>query len=233
MSNFNTVAFLEDAMKVHLRVGDTLSDADVMRKLDTFIDYGDNCRFSKALDEICTNVVGRTMFKLLICKLTPCRILKIIDVGPNETGELLHDQTGSSYSYSTHTVKINLNVYSSSGIGISERQYYCMDSKRNIVPKLKSLSASVFHEFVHCLHHLEDGIRYDAYRDKNSLPAGNPWTTKEELRTISGYIEKDDYASVNIYDPIFDNCFDFYNYCIAKERMKSLAVFKPVIAGVR
>jgi hypothetical protein len=89
-------------------------------------------------------------------------------------------------------------------MGIPERQYYCMDERGNISLKLKSLSSSIFHEFTHCLHEIEDRGRYDV--DRHSV-VPDPWTDREERRTISGYIEADTYTPVNIYDPICDNCY--------------------------
>jgi hypothetical protein len=59
--SFNKDAFLEDAKNVHLKEGDTLPDIDVRREIDRFIDY-DRSLFSKALDEVCSNIVGNTMF---------------------------------------------------------------------------------------------------------------------------------------------------------------------------
>jgi hypothetical protein len=38
----------------------SIPDSEVRKKLDEFIDYGKNPRFSKALDEICDNLVGQT-----------------------------------------------------------------------------------------------------------------------------------------------------------------------------
>jgi hypothetical protein len=40
---------------------------------------------------------------------------------------------------------------------------------------------------------------------------GNPWYDKEELRTISGYIEADAYVSTDTYDPICNNCYCLHN----------------------
>jgi hypothetical protein len=84
MSNFNTAAFLGDARRVHLRVhlevGDTLPDIDVRERIDEFIDY-DKSLFSRALDDVCSNVVGRMMFTLLMTKKPPGQRLKITNIG--------------------------------------------------------------------------------------------------------------------------------------------------------
>jgi hypothetical protein len=206
MSNFNTTAFLEDAKRIHLKVGDTLPDLNIKERIDEVIDY-DKSLFSMALDEICKNIVGNTMFRLLVSKKPPGRRLRIVDIGPEQTGKLLSKQKGSSYK--NYSVKINSNVYSRDGVGIPERQYYCVDERDNVSLKMKSLSASLFHEFTHFLHHVEDRRRYSEYSAENSLPDGDIWHTKEERRTISGYIDP------GIYDPICDNCFRLYDSLVS------------------
>jgi hypothetical protein len=199
--SFNKAAFLEDANKVHLEVGGTLPVINVRREIDKFIDY-DRSLFSRALDDICSNIVGNTMFTLLMTKLSPGRRLGIIDIGPAETRtvEALVDQKGSSYSREIHAVNINLNVYKRSGIGIRARQYYCIDEKGGIALKRKSVPSSLFHEFTHYLHHVEDAEQYERDRTPPD-PRDELWTSKEECRTIAGYI------APNIFDPICDNCF--------------------------
>jgi hypothetical protein len=144
-------------------------------------------------------------------KLPAGQKLRIVDIGPDEAKKTPDKQTGSSYSHAMHAVKINLNVYDKLGVGIPDRQYYCVDETGNIALKLKSVSSSLFHEFTHCLHHMEDWRRYDSYRAKKSLPDGDPWSTKEERRTIAGYIEADVYELGNTFDPICDNCFHLYD----------------------
>jgi hypothetical protein len=106
-------------------------------------------------------------------------------------------------------------MYGSDGVGIPERQYYCVDADGNIIHKRKSLVGSLFHEFTHCLHHIGDGMRYCVYSGEDSLSDDSPsfqklWSTREELRTISGYVAADCYTASGIYDPICDNCFELY-----------------------
>ncbi|MDR2723667.1 MAG: hypothetical protein LBB25_00465, partial [Holosporaceae bacterium] len=71
---FNHEKFVNTVKQKHLKpeeipTYESIPDSDVREKLDDFIDYGKNPRFSKALDEICENVVGRTMFKVLLTKM--------------------------------------------------------------------------------------------------------------------------------------------------------------------
>jgi hypothetical protein len=56
------------------------------------------------------------------------------------------------------------------------------------------------------LHHIEDATRYDLDR-YSSVP--RPWHSKEERRTISGYIDP------GIFDPICDNCFHLYDSVVS------------------
>jgi hypothetical protein len=218
--SFNTTAFLDDAKRVHLRSYSEVSEfgsipyTSVRSRLteitlDGFTDDEEEL-VSKALDDICSNVVGNTMFRLLMAKKLPDE-LTITNIGPEQTltGNSLLDQKGSSYL--DYGVRVNPNVYDKNGIGIPERQYYCADESGGIALKPKSISASMFHEFTHCLHEVESRRRYRVYRAPKSLPRGNPWHTKEERRTISGYIEADAYVRSNTFDPICDNCFHMYD----------------------
>jgi hypothetical protein len=213
-SEFNTNQFIIDAKTIHLTQDEipkfeAIPDTAVRSELDKFIDY-DKSLFSTALDDICENIVGRTMFKILIIKLTPCSRIRITDIGYEQSYDErpLSKQKGSAYSHTTYTVKINTNFYNNSGTGISERQYYCVDKNSNITLKPKYVTNSMFHEFTHCLHHIGDGMRYEAYR-RASTPA--LWTNREERRTISGYVEADCYTATDVYDPICDNCFVLCN----------------------
>jgi hypothetical protein len=203
---FNEEAFLEDAEKIHLKSDDELSAfesvpyTDVRSRLANitlagFTDDG-KALLSKSLDDICNNVVGKTMFRLLIAKKDPSE-LTITNIASREYGQPLVKQEGSSYD--DYDVWINLNVYDSSGVGIPERRYYYVDERKNITKGLKSLSGSLFHEFVHCLHDVENRIQYVTYYH-SQLSGNNYWDDKEERRTISGYIEADEYEPTNIFD---------------------------------
>jgi hypothetical protein len=145
------------------------------------------------------------MFMLLVSKKDPCE-LKIINIGPREAKNRLIDQEGSSYY--NYDVQVNLNVYNRNGVGIPDRQYYCVHESGNVALKLKSLSASIFHEFTHCLHEVENWRRYgrDCLSSTSDL-----WTDEEERRTIAGYINP------GVFDPICDNCFHLYDSIVNKK----------------
>jgi hypothetical protein len=185
--NFNKELFLENTRNIHLstpgeiRAYDVIQDEDVREKLDAFIDYGGNSRISAALDEICDNVVGRTMFKVLIPKLQDKHMSIVCRC---------KDNRGSHYKKCV--VYVNLARYEANGTGIPSRQYYYIKEDETLETKLKSLSGSIFHEFCHGLHHVS-GTTAD--RTKN----GTVWDNKEELRTITCFN----------HDPICDHIFDF------------------------
>jgi hypothetical protein len=133
--------------------------------------------------------------------------LKIINIGPEESGRKLIEQLGSSYGNSE--VRINLNLYDHAGVGIPERQYYGIDTNKTLVLKPKSVANSLFHEFTHCLHKVENSILYEYYR-KHSQKKDQIWSDYEEQRTIAGYFP------TGIYDPICENCFNLYDTIVSK-----------------
>jgi hypothetical protein len=152
------------------------------------------------------------MFRILLTKLPTEQKIKITNISKMEEKKPLIKQQGSSYH--NYEVRINLNMYNDNGTGIPGRHYYGVDSNGNIVHKPKSLARSIFHEFTHCLHHIEDAVRYDAHSNEKSLPKGilrNTWTNKEERRTISGYMDDE------TYDPICDHMFDYHQSIMKKE----------------
>jgi hypothetical protein len=69
--NFNKELFIEDVKKTHLNKEEiTRFDKgnNIREELDSIIDY-DKVLFSKALDDICNNSIGNTMFRLLLVKV--------------------------------------------------------------------------------------------------------------------------------------------------------------------
>jgi hypothetical protein len=254
---FNKNDFISDAINVHilpnkllsadvhkneLNIFNSINEEYLVSKLSYIIDY-DPALFTDALNEICDNTVGNIMFRLLMTKmmtkhkkkglenLDKNNKIKITNIGSSQQGRLLTKQKGSTYG--NNTVKINLNLYDSSDIGIPERQYYFVTKDGSTIHKLKSVSGSIFHEFVHCLHDIE--------KTKTKVKTHDYWTNKEELRTISGYIpgmshntddkivsrgrlssqklgffSKNEYIGESIYDPICDNCLNLYK-SLAKE----------------
>jgi hypothetical protein len=198
---FNNMKFLEDVRKVHLQSNEefaafnAVTDVRNRRNDMTLCEFvGDELTLiHRSLDNICANVVGETMFRLLMAKKNP-KELKITNIGPQEAKEKLVKQLGSSYG--NGEVQINLNLYDLAGIGIQERQYYGINANNTQELKPKSVSNSLFHEFTHCLHDIEDSSDYcRAYNQED-----HTWGDHEEMRTIAGYM--------GTYDPICENCFD-------------------------
>jgi hypothetical protein len=198
---FNEQKFLENAQKIHLKpeeisIYSGIPDGEIRKRLDDFVDCGGNLRFSKALDEICENLVGRTMFKLLMAKMTLNDILK--SRGKVRIMEQDNRSEGSKYCHKRFAVKINFDFYDDSGIGVPERQYYCLSARNEIERKLKSMVGSMFHEFCHCLHHISKTTK-----EFNTLCLEDSflkkiWLDDEELRTVTCFD----------HDPICDHCFD-------------------------
>ncbi|MDR2724288.1 MAG: hypothetical protein LBB25_03755, partial [Holosporaceae bacterium] len=114
---FNYLKFANAVKSIHLKPEEILTyesipDAEVRKKLDDFIDYEKNPRFSVTLDEICENIVGRTMFKMLMTKLMlQHKTMRICEH---------HNPNKGSY-YEDNAVYVNLSFYDASGIGIPSR----------------------------------------------------------------------------------------------------------------
>ncbi|MDR1333298.1 MAG: hypothetical protein LBJ69_02750 [Holosporales bacterium] len=201
--NFNRELFLENVRKIHLTDSeemvayDAIPDTDVRKRLSeiieldkTLISYKGKTlsnlathkeTFNRALDNVCSNVVGNTMFKLLLVKVSRARKIHLVN----------YDEDGSLFSPKDYAVKINLSLYDPGGVGIPSRQYYYIKEDGTLGTKLKSLNGSIFHEFCHGLH---DVSRTTADKTRD----GTIWFNKEELRTITCFN----------HDPICDHVFD-------------------------
>jgi hypothetical protein len=200
--SFNESKFLENAPKIHLKPEElpiyvAIADTDVRVKLDEFVDYDANPRFSAALDEICANIVGRAMFKILTTKMIVNNILKTN--GKIKIKEQDEKSKGSRFSSKEWAVKINSDFYELDGTGISDRQYYGVTKKGEVEQKLKSMSGSMFHEFCHALHYISrTNMKYGVHKICNSKELQEVWGEDEEFRTINCFE----------HDPICDHCFD-------------------------
>jgi glutaredoxin-related protein len=213
--NFNEVKFLENVQRIHLKLDEisiyeAIADADVRAKLNDFVGYDTNprfsvanTRFSAALDEICANIVGRTMFKVLMTKMISSDMLKAR--GKIEIKEQDEKPKGSRFSFEEWAVKINSDFYELDGTGISNRRYYGISQNGKVRTKLKSMAGSMFHEFCHALHHISGTkMDHDVYNLCVSAELKEVWKRDEELRTICCVRD----AVYGLMDPICDHCFD-------------------------
>jgi hypothetical protein len=184
---------MEQVKTVHLTDSKVLEQyeniTDIRKEIDTFIKH--EPVFNTYLDEICSNVVGNTMMKMLVANMKKTK--KQIKLYNN----YLSLVDSSFYSYGEQVISVKLCYYDKDGIGVPDRIYFGVDEKGTIVEKGKSLCRAIFHESVHALHESEDSV------DKTKLE--NFWHDQEERRTIAGYIDG------TVFDPICENCFDMYD----------------------
>ncbi|GHU17818.1 hypothetical protein FACS189472_05240 [Alphaproteobacteria bacterium] len=193
---FNELKFLTEVQRIHLNqeeigIYKAIQKSDVRSKLNNFVDYGNNPRFSAALDAICENLVGRTIFELLITKMiAKGKKMRIV----------AHNNQNEGSSYDNYVVYINLSRYDKNkgDVGIESMQYYCVNADGKIEIKLKSLAESIFHEFCHALHEVSGTYTPKVEKKCRLVLAEDFWTNDEELRTIC-CLE---------HDPICDHCFD-------------------------
>jgi hypothetical protein len=199
---FNTPKFATSIRKIHLttiqerQAYNSIPGGKARIRLDAFIDYDNNPRISAALDEICNNIVGNTIFRVLMSKMVVNNIL-------NNRGKLMiveqtRKRQGSGFSHDEFEVRINLSRYEINGIGIASRQYYYIKEDGTLGTKLKSLSGSLFHEFCHGLHHVSGTTAQPSVICPKGSGMRKIWNTDEELHTITCFN----------HDPICDHCFD-------------------------
>jgi hypothetical protein len=206
--DINTLKFLEGVKKIHLinpgeiEAYDAIPDTDVRKKLSEIIEIDKELKsykkvilcntiahkqtFNKVLDNICSNIVGNTLFKLLLIKMK--KPIYLVN----------YDEDGSGFSRDDYAVKINLSLYETNGNGKSSRQYYYVKDGGSLGTKLKSLSRSIFHEFCHGLHHASGTMASSNTICVNGSNMKDVWEADEELRTITCFSR----------DPICDHMFD-------------------------
>jgi hypothetical protein len=200
---FNQLKFTNAAKSIHVKseeisTYESIPDSEVRTKFSGFIKYGENPRFSKALDEICENIVGRTMFKILMTKLTTQH--KTMCICEH------HDPKEGSY-YEESVVYVNLSFYKENGEGIPSRYYFYITDTGEIKLKLKSLVGSIFHEFCHGLHDISGTYLSEIKTICTTHKIQDAWGDAEELRTITCFD----------HDPICDHCFDLCQSILKNE----------------
>jgi hypothetical protein len=214
---FDYEKFIKDTKKRHLgpneiSIFDSLEQANVSNVIDLDGEYeyksdgsdsyslfqnanDDRNMLQGALDTIYSNVVGRTLFKLLTIKLR--------NSSDRHIGLVNYPSNGSRYHEVSKAVFVNLLLYELDGSGVPERQYYSVDPGGRITLKQKSLEKSIFHELAHGLHYISDGRYANTALCQNGSAMETIWSDDEELRTITGY------ALGSQYDPICDHVFDY------------------------
>ncbi|MDR3117056.1 MAG: hypothetical protein LBT98_00550 [Puniceicoccales bacterium] len=205
---FREELFFEDAEKLHLTFDESwvysqIPDGEVRERLGEILAY--DSAFSAVLDEICSNVVGRTLFRLLSTKAAMAgkgQRLRLANRG---------DIAGSYYSRRDFAVLTNCGLFDGAGLARDGSCYYCLAEEGGIGSKPATFTATLFHEFCHALHDLEKiseiTVAGELHRSNRIL--GRTWDNAEELRTITGCI----YGVAQ--DPICDHCLDL-NLALAR-----------------
>ncbi|MDR0428445.1 MAG: hypothetical protein LBG86_00195 [Puniceicoccales bacterium] len=206
---FRREDFFHDAESIHLTFDETwvyssIQDCDVRKRLDEFVDYAPI--FSDTLDDMCENVVGRTLFRLIGTKST-------IRMNGRKIKLSNYEGKSSVYSRKDFAIMSNRSMFDDDGNGLSSRQYYYVNEKMELNVKSKNISMALFHEFCHALHDMEkiSEITEIGELHRSNEILGAIWDNAEELRTITGCI-----YGTN-YDPICDHCFDLCD-SIRKEK---------------
>lgn len=197
---FREELFFEDAEKLHLTFDESwvysqIPDCEVRERLGEILAY--DSIFSAVLDEICSNVVGRTLFRLLSTKAAMA--------GKEQNLRLVHrDCNGSYYSRRDFAVLTNRSLFDGAGLARDGSCYYCLEEEGKIGTKPATLTATLFHEFCHALHDLEkiSEITVTGELHRSNSVLARTWDNAEELRTITGCI----YGVAQ--DPICDHCLD-------------------------
>jgi hypothetical protein len=209
-TQFDEQKFRKSVKKIHIKpkemkIYSKISDGEVRLMLGEFVTCGKNPMIYHALDEICSNIVGRTMFKVLMTKMIVQKsgLMKIVETHDPEEGS----------SYKNNVVHINPDFYESSGVGKPFRYYFYIDENGEIDMKLKSLAGSLFHEFCHALHDVSGCYRIGAKTTCSSEKIDGTWHEDEELRTITCFLD----SNSGCHDPICDHCFDFCQSILKKE----------------
>ncbi|MDR3316950.1 MAG: hypothetical protein LBS68_02710 [Puniceicoccales bacterium] len=204
---FREDTFLRDAECLHLTFDETIvysqiEDADVRRRLGEFVRF--DGEFEKVLDELCSNVVGRTLFRLIATKATLRRQGQKIGLFHGEGYRNL-------YSRPDFAVLTDLGMFDEGGNGLDSHQYYCINGDGEIEVRGKTLVGTLFHEFCHALHDIEQITEITEMGElhRSNVILGYTWDNAEELRTITGCI-----YGVS-HDPVCDHCFDLC-YSITK-----------------
>ncbi|MDR2030179.1 MAG: hypothetical protein LBP65_01790 [Puniceicoccales bacterium] len=199
---FREDLFIEDVGRLHLTFDESwvysqIQDGEVRERLGEILAY--DAIFSPVLDEICSNIVGRTLFRLLSTKASIA--------GKEQKIRLVNRAiNGSYYSRKDFAILTNRNLFDDNGLSRDGSQYYCLDNAGGIGAKPATLTSILFHEFCHALHDLEkiSEITEAGELHRSNAILGRTWDNAEELRTIAGCI----YGIAQ--DPLCDHCLDLH-----------------------
>jgi hypothetical protein len=204
---FNSKLFVEQAENLYLKdpiiLAHYRSITNVKKEIDAYAKH--EAIFDMYLDEICENVVGNTMLKLMIANAKAQKLPTLLKI---ETGPK------NRFSPKKNTVYINPSLYGEDGYKIS--MFYGINRERGLTQKRLTMYDGLFHELCHAFHTCF-GKRKSTADYLDAVYAGREekylWTYKqsdrkcendEEMYIITGYY----WDSGRSFDPISCNMFD-------------------------
>jgi hypothetical protein len=206
---FNTPLFEKEVEDFHL-IDSEFKDkyysiTDTRKEIDSYIKY-DNV-FSSHLDEICNNIVGNTMVKLLLVH---------IKNNPESKFEIENSSVENSFCLEKKKLYMNLSRYNSSGI--KDIPQCGINEKEEFIEKKSNITEGLFHELCHALHYISGSVKkkrttlehiYKHSQVCVSLWQG-PGRNDEELYNITGFYSTE--TKMN-FDPVNCNMFGICDSC--------------------
>jgi hypothetical protein len=223
-TEFNTRLFIRQVTTLHLQdesiktAYDKMNDIDILKhKIHKHIFYDDI--FAPYIDEICNNLIGNTMLRLLIANMKAKRIPRITitagDEDISDGGDIIIDL--SNYNQDT---------------GKAESPLCGIDSSDRIVEKYYTIEDTLFHEICHTFHWCSNRQQSDCKLLDDTYPDMEEkflWTydhskdprypeDDEELYNITGcYYKESNLTNHMGFDPINCNMYDIYKCFLNKQ----------------
>jgi hypothetical protein len=201
---FNNNLFRSEVESLHLKDNSVLTQyntiRDVRGEINTYIRH--RTIFDTYLDNICNNIVGNTMMRLLIANVKVRGISGVkIEVGAGD----------DEFDPNSNTVFINPSKYDS----VSGRSLVAscgIDRSRNPVEKYRTIVDVLFHELCHAFHWNSGKLTSSNIRNTSVISSiygmhrsGALWKWDEEVYNITGYY-------FGGFDPISCNMYDICKY---------------------
>jgi hypothetical protein len=227
-TEYNSKFFLRQAENLHLKNPIVLAQykfiTNARKELDTVMKY--DSKFSKYLDEICDNIVGNTMLKMLIANARAFNLSTLyIEIDKKD-----------QFLPSINTIQINPDLYRQDGY--YQDAFYGVDRQGALVKKKLTMSDAIFHELCHAFHTYSDVAKFETdYLDViyagrqeekylwTNRKSDNKFEDDEEMYTITGYY----WNSGRCFDPISCNMFDICKHSSKPESITQRVFHKRIV----